>query len=67
MLVSFLIYGNRCGIQLLWGICLLNNIRNAGEHVVEGRAVVHHGSLGVRFLQKPKFLESDDCVSAGDL
>ena len=51
---------------MIHGIGLFDHIGYASKHLVEGRAVVHDSSLGVRFLQEPELFKSDDSVASGD-
>ena len=54
------------GVQLFGGYIFLNEVGEAGYHVLESRAVGCGGSLGVRFLEEPELFESDGGVAAGD-
>jgi len=44
----------------------LDEVGEAGYHVLESKVVACGGSLGVCFLEEPEFLEGDGGVAAGD-
>lgn len=54
------------GVQLFGGYNFLDEVGEAGYHVLEGRAVGCGSSLGVCFLEEPELFEGDGGVAAGD-
>jgi hypothetical protein len=58
--------GREQSVQFLCRACLLHNLGDLGNHLLEFRATVCGKSLRMRFLKEPKLLESDNSVSFGD-